>query len=555
MSFSDYLSSRLTSVKAGSELEEVVDAVYREREKDYSLKPSKHVVGTRELTHALTTLSDMFRYGRQRFELYKVISDSTISELNEEFGHFTEAVLNYEPGANRDSLGDQLHEDLSSWLSERAAHLDNIHRRARSTFEGLQGTDADDYLVFRFEHLKGDPSTNEAVAIPTEDIPHRIVPSQDSRTPTKYLGAEERRRDRMDFPTEEQAYEYLQWKKLTNMSVGEQQRIREAVGKGDLRITSENHSVFNQANGYDPSNPSPKLISRTKQGQVGRVAAEPLKLWASMCGERDSYSYDSIALWAANMEPAHNIRFLLGLAHGNLATAGNGTTSHDEVSCSEDFYGAASYIREGFRVLRQNDTPGGPDDFHRVAARIARERDEYESLRQIAQVRPPAHQKESKRRLTYEWAVGDRDAVPDQLASLYDETLDHLVTAYDHYKDSEAARRDADIVENGARSDYDFTDTVVGWKGEVIAQFRAASDRSKAGSVNVPFECMISDEPPYRLGAGWYSDNLDSDAPGVHAGNHASYKDGQLGELERLEKQGLLASVELLADYFPTLSV
>lgn len=549
MTFSDYYAHTLDSDVRGAPLDTIVSAAWNERSHDYALEPDE-IVNTKQLTHTLTSLSDVFRSARQRFNNYKLRSPGT-EELNEELAAFTAAVLNHSPGPGSETLGDQLRHHMSSWLSQRAHHLDKAHRRARSLYADLRGERPSDYLVFRFEHLGGE-DLNEARAIPVDRVPYQIVPSRDDQPPLR--GAEQHRRENMLFPTEEQAHDYLQFFALPNKPVEEQQKIRESVEQGRLRITSENHTVFGENSYYDPVEPRPKIISRTKQGQVGKIAAEPYKLFASLFGERDTYSYDSIALWPANMDPADNVRFLLGLAHSDLATAGNGSVATGKAESEATFYDKASYIRDGFRVTTQNNTPGSPYDFHSLAAQIARDNDDYDEFRQISQVLPPSHQEESKRKLTYHWAVGNSDRVPSALNDLYDETLERITDAHKRHRE-EIVRRDADIVEHGEASEHDFQDLLRGWKGEITAQLPSLEyTDSKAGEVNVPLEVMVADEPPYRHGAGWYSGNLDADSPGVGLGNHAGYKSGMLDRHEELRRKGLLGAYEVLADSFPTLS-
>jgi hypothetical protein len=361
----------------------------------------------------------------------------------------------------------------------------------------------------------------------------------------------------MHFPTEQEAHQHLQQylRDLAITTPRKARRIKHALRRGELRITSENHSVFTDQATYDPNQPEPKLISRTKQGQIGDIASEPLKIWKTMFGERDTFSYDSIALWSANMDVEDNIRFLLGLAHSPKTVAGNGDATRSTPRPTDEtrFNDVVGYVQDGYRITAKNHTPGSPFDFHRRAAHLAQRQPEYEGVREIARLQVSDRQQEAKREMTYDWAVGNDSRVPGTLAKLYEETLSGLKKDYEAFRDAVISPRDADLVRNGDDSSYSFKDTMLGWKGELITQFQrngqCSTRSSKAGEVNVPLEVMIGDEPPYRNGAGWYSD---ADGPGRGNGNHAGYKAERLATKQYLQENGLYGSYQAFAKHFPT---
>ncbi len=518
--------------------------------KHHEQRPDNTIVYNRGFNETLKRVSGALTAVRKHYESWREQQNTAASKRQgaNDFAEITQALLDHKPHGHKQSTGDGLETQLDEWMQTRAVQLDRAHQHAIDFHvekRRVSESNVENRVIYRFEDLE--TGTHHATSVEPDAV--KNVSGKGS------TDIEEQRRRLMQFPTEAQAKRYFELnfnRLLQNPGCVEELRLTEKYRSGVLRVTSENTTIL--GTGREPA----KIISRTKQGKVGEVDSESLKLFKSITGLRADqgkkpYSYDSIAMWHTNFEPEAIISTLLYYYHDDY-TSNGGKAHKDSIQDAKSFYEAAPGGQSGFNLSSINDTPGSPYDFHRILESKANRANLSRIGEEITHLKPSGRREGQKKRYIQGWLKGNkaRNQEKQEIYALLDETRAELADAYDSFLSNVIKPRDRDLAKRGDASPYTFADINTGFKGNIVRRQSPLRD-SKKEVVNVPLELRVNDtEGPDRHGAG-YRSHVER-GPGVGEGQHTKYKQRRLQAGERLKNNGLYQAYQVIQDKLPTLS-
>lgn len=426
-------------------------------------------------------------------------------------------------------------------MQERSVQLDRAHQDA-IRFHSAK-SEVENRVVYRFEDL--DEGKQHAKSLPVSDVKKRSAKPQ--------TRAEEQRRQLMQFPTEGQARQYLEMnfhQLLREPGVVEELDFVNKYNDGHLRVTPENTTIL--GSGTQPA----KIISRTKQGKIGKIDSESYKLFKSITGLRAEkgkkpYSYDSIAMWHTNLDPEDVISTALHYYHD--ANTSNGGRPDEAITDADTFYETAPAGQSGYNVTAQNDTPGAPYEFHRLLHTKARRASLSQRIQQLTALQPSGYLDSQKQAYMQNWLDGLKPRSEEERTyqELLNETRAELASTYNRFLNNVIKPRDKALAEKGSESGLTFGDLITGYKGSLIRRQTPVKQR-KRQEINVPFELRLNDnEDTDREGAGSISG---AKGEGEGIGKHVEYKRHRTEAANLLREKGLFKPYKVIRERLPILS-
>ena len=516
MAFKQHLSQRLES--GSTSLDTLVEnAVRNDTIQGEGVEPTNGLVYNRSLKNVLEILGDTLSVAtdaQQEAWKHAEGNKSEQEKISSQYASFVNALFSTQYSSSQ-TFGQRFTEALTSWYDQRAHMLDIEHKKVENLLSKITGETPKPYLGIQVEIYDSSiPGSDKAYSkkIPLDSlIPEDIA--------TFRVNEQQRKRikeiKKGSFPTEEEARNIV-YKKLDSIEESlfgaPNGNITRLYEQGKLNITTLNISELNEGNGEKR-----RIQSRLKSGRANMIDSEAYKLFEAMTGQRDDYSYDSVALMLSGVTPEEITKTLLSYH--------------------------ASHNTQHLSITPENNTPGSHLHFLNELQDITRE-ESNTYIREIGRAQQHPQGEMSKNALIKRWVANEPIDTSfgneREIRQYFDEALHTIAAQYQEFIEDQA-RRDKKIVQN--QTDKTYIDSVIGFDGELIRTQQSQSS-SPEGEVNVPLEFLVMPfSNHYKNGAGSLYKavfNESVDGPRKGEGNHKDYASKRLQRKQSLKQRGQL---------------
>lgn len=523
MSFRQELSSRLREDKDLS-LDELTKKAFRSRSiRGQGVQPNSDLVYNRDLTHLLDRLGDVLKVGTdaQREAYRGATTERQRKKVSEDYASFIKSVLQTKSSSST-TVGGEFKQGLGNWLGQRSQMLSKEQEELESTLEAITGESAKRLIELKVESYNPDIKVKgKSLMLPLNRLKENDILPYGFGDNAEESIAEIRSGER--FPTEEEARNIV-IENIDDLSrkagVGDIPGLETLYKNGEINIITLNRSEIGVAEGMQDKR---VIQSRTKSGAVEQtgseketIHSETYKLFKTLTGQRDEYSYDSIALMASGLNSYELIKTVLS-------------------------YDTSSRVNE-FRLTPENGTPGSPYQFYNELQEVTRSK--LPEIREFGRSRRSAYGETTRNKIVQRW-IRNEGLDPDtkneeQYREALDEALALLSAQYESFVEDQATL-DREIALNNL-PDKGYLDAIVGFESDLITTQKSSTDGAN-GHVNVPFELLIHPfSAHYNKGVGALYEEVYGEpvnGPRVGEGNHQGYAQTRRGRKKKLQEKGL----------------
>lgn len=532
MSFHQELSSRLREDKETS-LDELTKKAFRNHSiRGKGVQPNSELVYNRELTRLLDRLGDVLKVGTdaQRDAYEGATTERQRKKVSEDYAAFINSVLQTKSSSST-TVGEEFKQGLGNWLGQRSQMLSEEHKRIEDTLGTITRDSPKRFIEIKVESYNPDTKVKpNSLMIPLNQLTENDILPYGFGVNAEESISEVRSGER--FPTEEEARNIV----IANIDdlsrkvgVGDVPGLETLYKDGEINIITLNRSEIGVARGMQKKR---VIQSRTKSGAVEQtgsekdtIHSETYKLFQSLTGQRDEYSYDSIALMASGLSSYELIKTVLS-------------------------YDTDRRVNE-FKLTPENGTPGSPYQFYNELQEVTRNKSR--EIREFGRSRKSVYGEAARNNIIQRWIRNEGLDPATTNEKKYRESLNEALASlsaqYNSFVEDQAIL-DKEIA-LGKKPDKGYLDAIVGFASDLITTQKSSTNAAN-GHVNVPFELLIHPfSAHYNKGVGALYEEVYGepvDGPRVGEGNHQRYAQTRRGRKKKLQQKGLYKGFKVFED-------